>query len=148
MRVNLTSGVFIIFRLLLLTLLRVYVLFQVEDRTKDMLDILKKLRADKRITQEQLGRAVGVSQQSINSYENTETQPDFVILVKIADYFNVTIDYLLGHDTHNELPEEIRKYSFGREEIELISEYLSLTYNQKKCINPMIDALKKPENYR
>ena len=113
-----------------------------------MLDVLKRLRSEKKITQEQLGKAIGVSQQAVNSYENTETQPDFNTLVKIADYFNVTVDYLLGHESHNELPAEIRKYSFGQEEIELISEYLGLSFNQKKCINPMVEALRKPEDYK
>ncbi len=49
----------------------------------------------KRTTLKELAKAVGVRQQTVSLYKNGETQPTPETLVKIADYFNVSVDYLL-----------------------------------------------------
>lgn len=43
-----------------------------------------------------LGEIIGVSESAVSQYENGKRQPDQTILIKIADYFNVSTDYLLG----------------------------------------------------
>ena len=58
--------------------------------------ILKLLRSEKKITQQDLADALHISKSSINMYERGERQPNFETLELIADYFNVDIDYLLG----------------------------------------------------
>lgn len=57
---------------------------------------LKKLRNDKDLTQTELGKILNLSKQAISSYENGVSFPPQDILNKIADYFKVTVDYLLG----------------------------------------------------
>jgi len=57
---------------------------------------LKKLRKEKRITQEELGKKVNVTKVSISGYENGNRNPDTETLQKLADFFDVTTDYLLG----------------------------------------------------
>ncbi|MBR6940533.1 MAG: helix-turn-helix transcriptional regulator, partial [Clostridia bacterium] len=57
---------------------------------------LKKLRTEFKISQQQLADAIGVSQQSVNKYENQDVEPDISVLIKIADYFSVSVDYLIG----------------------------------------------------
>lgn len=57
---------------------------------------LKELREDLKITQEELGNLINVSKQAISQYERDENQPSFENLVKIADKFDVSLDYLLG----------------------------------------------------
>ena len=60
---------------------------------------LKELRAEKRVTQEQLAEAVGVDRSSIGKYEgNQNIDPSVEVLIAMADYFGVTTDYLLGFD--------------------------------------------------
>ena len=59
-------------------------------------DRLRKLRQEKRLTQEQLGKIIHVSKVSISGYENGERSPDTENLTKLANYFDVTTDYLLG----------------------------------------------------
>lgn len=59
---------------------------------------IKNLRKSKKITQEQLAQIIGVERSSIGKYE-TGTQPSTDIIARIADYFGVTTDYLLGRDT-------------------------------------------------
>lgn len=58
--------------------------------------ILKLLRNEKNMSQQELADALGISKSSINMYERGERQPNFEILETIADYFNVDIDFLLG----------------------------------------------------
>lgn len=57
---------------------------------------LKSLRNKKRMTQEELGKFLNVSKASISGYDNETCQPDNEALIKLAEYFNVTVDYLLG----------------------------------------------------
>ena len=62
----------------------------------DVLGNLKQLRNAGGISQKALADAIGVSQQSINKYENHNIEPDIQTLCKIADYFGVSVDYLVG----------------------------------------------------
>lgn len=57
---------------------------------------LKELRKKKKISQLKLAMDLDMNQNSISRYENMERQADYATLIKIADYFNVSIDYLLG----------------------------------------------------
>lgn len=57
--------------------------------------MLVKLRKNKGISRKTLADSLGVSSASIGYYENAERVPDIEVLVKIADYFNVTCDELL-----------------------------------------------------
>ena len=58
---------------------------------------LKELRARDNVTQEQLALAIGVERSSIGKYEGKQSVvPSVDVLKSIADYFNVTTDYLLG----------------------------------------------------
>ena len=62
-----------------------------------MLPNLKSLRDEYGISQQKLAEIINVTQQSINKYENQNTAPDVDVLIRMADYFNTSIDYLLGH---------------------------------------------------
>ncbi len=57
---------------------------------------LVELREDWRITQQDLANELGITRQSLSLYENAERTISIDLLVKIADFFNVTVDYLLG----------------------------------------------------
>lgn len=56
---------------------------------------LKELRENQGITQADLAASLNVSRQSISGYENDAVEPSLDIIVKIADIFNVSLDYLL-----------------------------------------------------
>lgn len=71
---------------------------------------LKKLRTDKGITQEKLGNIIGVSDRVIGYYEADNRFPkDDILLNKIADYFDVSLDYLLGRTENEKLVQDIDK---------------------------------------
>ncbi len=59
---------------------------------------LKELRKTKKISQVKLAIDLNMNQNSISRYENLERQADYDTLIKFADYFGVTVDYLLGRE--------------------------------------------------
>lgn len=58
-------------------------------------DRIKLLRNEQGITQEQLADYLNLSRSSVNNYENDGVEPSLSVLVKIADRFNISLDYLL-----------------------------------------------------
>ena len=59
--------------------------------------IIKKLRAENRITQDTLATAIGVTPQAISRWESEGGYPDIELLPALADFFSVSIDELLGY---------------------------------------------------
>jgi transcriptional regulator with XRE-family HTH domain len=64
-----------------------------------------ELRKAKKITQEALSVKIGVTRSALSQYELGIRQPDYEIVKKIADYFNVTTDDLLGRKENNSIEE-------------------------------------------
>ena len=60
---------------------------------------LKELRKKRKISQLKLAMDLNMNQNTISRYENMEREADYETLIKIADYFHVTLDYLLGRDS-------------------------------------------------
>lgn len=56
---------------------------------------LKEIRKSRNITQLKLAMDLNISQNSISRYETGEREADYAMLIKLADYFNISIDYLL-----------------------------------------------------
>lgn len=59
-------------------------------------DRLKELRKGKNLTQEEIGEICQVAKQTISNWENNITQPPFEIVNKLAQYFGVSVEYLLN----------------------------------------------------
>lgn len=59
-------------------------------------EILKRCRKTKGITQKDLATALGMKERGIRYYESGEREPDIDGLVAIADFFEVSLDYLVG----------------------------------------------------
>ncbi|MBQ3491155.1 MAG: helix-turn-helix transcriptional regulator [Oscillospiraceae bacterium] len=57
---------------------------------------LKELRTKKHISQVKLAMDLGMNQNSISRYETGEREADYETLLAFADYFGVSVDYLLG----------------------------------------------------
>lgn len=57
---------------------------------------LKELRKSRELTQKEFGAKVGLSKAVVSKYENGMGYPSFDVLMRIAQYFGVTTDYLLG----------------------------------------------------
>ena len=80
---------------------------------------LKELRRDRRLTQKELGKALFIDDTSISKYENEKAMPENELLQRIADYFGVSIDYLLGrsNETHILVDNENKNSNINLEEM-------------------------------
>ena len=67
---------------------------------------LKELRKSRGLTQEQLAAIIGVERSSVGKYESRPIIPSSEILNKLADYFGVSVDYLLGRADIKKAPAE------------------------------------------
>lgn len=67
--------------------------------------IFKELRIKFGYTQDSLAEALGLSRSTISMYENGNREPDFKTLERIADLFQVDLDYLLGRSNKAAYPE-------------------------------------------
>lgn len=70
------------------------------------------LRKREKLSQSKFADAIGVSRSSVRDWETGDKLPGFKILLRIADYFGVTVDYLAGRDSQDslyvgDLPEEV-----------------------------------------
>ena len=57
---------------------------------------LRKLRKERKISQLKLALDLNMNQNTISRYETKEREADYETLIRFADYFDVTLDYLLG----------------------------------------------------
>ena len=59
---------------------------------------IKEIRLSKGIRQIELAQTLGISQSTLSTWENGRYEPDIAAINKLADYFGVSSDYLLGRD--------------------------------------------------
>ena len=59
-------------------------------------DRLISIRRQRGVTQRQLAESIGVSEIAVQNYENQRRKPAFDVLIALADYFDVSLDYLVG----------------------------------------------------
>ena len=57
---------------------------------------IKDLREDRDLRQLDVAQAIGIDQRSLSNYETGKTNPDSETVIKLANFFGVTCDYLLG----------------------------------------------------
>lgn len=93
---------------------------------------LKLLREEKQLLQEELGKIIGVSGRAIGNYENGNRDMSTEIVIKLANFFDVTTDYLLGKSK-----ERHSKIDFNADLIKIglsLKDYTPPTEEQKKQI--------------
>ena len=100
---------------------------------------LKKLREQERLSQESLALKLNVSQSTISAYETGERTPDLETFIKIADLFNVSLDYLCGKSNTKQ---SIQSSDLSPEELDHVYVYLQLTSRDKEKVKAYIDGLK------
>jgi len=86
---------------------------------------LKELRKEEDLTQEELGKVIGVKRGAISYYESGARMPSVEYLSIISDRYNKSMDYFVGRDYYvvsDNREEYGRRVSFSREEIKFIME--------------------------
>ena len=64
----------------------------------DFPNVFRQLRNRDNLSQQELGDKLGIAKSTISMYENGNREPDLETLEKIADFFNVDMDYLIGRN--------------------------------------------------
>lgn len=99
---------------------------------------LKLLRNMNNTTQEDLAKYLGVSRPTIAGYETKGKQPSFETLFKIAEYFNVSIDYLLGKTDIKEPVDDV----IEKKELDVFNQIHNLSPESQEEIKKLIDLYK------
>lgn len=73
----------------------------------DSLNRIRDLREDMDLRQIDVANATGIDQKTLSNYETGKTNPDSYAIIKLADFFNVSADYLIGRD--NEKDKKIKE---------------------------------------
>lgn len=102
---------------------------------------LKELRESHNLSQQAFANTINVSQSTVGMWESNKRTPDSDMLSKIADYFDVSIDYLIGRTDKSDLDKELAGINFA-----LYKETKDLTDIEKQDILDYIRFKKQQNN--
>lgn len=94
--------------------------------------IIKKLRKQQKITQLELAKALNIADNTVSQYENGQRLPSDEIKIKLADYFGVSLDYLMGREEDFDGLNIVKKPLETKTEVQTI--YDSLTPRQQQRV--------------
>ena len=110
---------------------------------------IKELRENRRLIQAILASELNITQQSLSKYERDITTIKIDILKSIAEYFNVTTDYLLGvSDVKRDLQGQMKMNKDIDEYYDLIEVYKGLDKYDKEMVWSILQAVKKTNERR
>ena len=104
-----------------------------------MVKNLKLLREEAGLSQKKLADALEMNQQSINGYENRNSEPDINMLINIAKYFHTSIDFLVGYETRISDNED----NISHEELLLLRNFRFLPKDVQNTIKQLIEDILK-----
>ena len=99
---------------------------------------LKKLREEKKMSQQALAEVLHVTQQSVYKYEHDLAVPDLDILICIANFFDTSIDYLVGVTDSPIRYESYDINSLTKDELSILNYYRTLSPKTKELICALI----------
>lgn len=115
-------------------------------------DNLKKIREEYKLTKKELCEKTGISERAYLTYEFGEREPKVSVIEKLADFYNVSTDYLLGRtpvkQTATEIPDPFANIDVSALEKRIIKQYTELDESTRAlCIelflklNPALNAV-------
>lgn len=93
---------------------------------------LRALRRQAGLTMKQLGSDLGMAESTVSLYETGKRSPDAQTLIRFADYFNVTLDYLLGRTKERTI--SLAQFQLSEHEKEIIRSYRSISTGRQEVI--------------
>ncbi len=88
---------------------------------------IRELREKNNLRQADVALKTGIDQRSLSNYETGKTNPDSYTIIKLADFFNVTCDYLLGvtDSDYSDLNKVVKELEEIKKRITIIQKYLN-----------------------
>lgn len=114
----------------------------------ELKDTLKYIREKNGLTKRELCEKTGISERAYLTYEFGEREPKISVIAKLADFYGVTTDYLLGREP---APDPFADLNLNKEsEEDVINKYMSLPPNIRACLMDVLlqlaDAAKQRQN--
>lgn len=114
----------------------------------ELKDTLKYIREKNDLTKRELCEKTGISERAYLTYEFGEREPKVSVIAKLADFYGVTTDYLLGREP---APDPFANLGLCEEsETDVINKYMSLPPNIRACLMDVLlqlaDAAKQRQN--
>lgn len=105
-------------------------------------DILKQLRNNKGVTQEELAKAIFVTSSAISQYEARVSRPNLESLERIAKFFDVSIDYLLGSSPYHNVEEFLNQdYYNGITVSALVDKCMNVKGKHRETLLDVVESL-------
>lgn len=112
-------------------------------------DRLKSLRTRRKITQSDFAKVIGVARTTYAMYEQGQREPDYATLQKIADYYEVSLDFLVGREneksTSNNENEEFEALINDPEADQFYKEFKESPEERRKALLAAWEYLKSLE---
>lgn len=104
---------------------------------------LKKLRQEKRLTQKELAQIFNTFQPTILSWEKGTKEPDYKTLCNIANYFGVTVDYLLGREPDSGLVYVHKDPALTEDEKHVLELYRNIVPESRELTLSILEQMPK-----
>lgn len=109
-------------------------------------ELMAELRQDRGLTQRELGKILSVSTGTISNYENGVHYPDLEKLVQLADYFQVSTDYLLGRREYIKVKQSVQdQYSQDKTLSTIIHSLLQLPEDRRQALALIIGDMERSQ---
>ena len=111
-----------------------------------MIKNLRQLREENRISQQRLAEMLNTSQQSIFKYEKTTSEPDIATLIKLADIFGVSVDYLIGNSDVRDKNSSFDIAVLTAAERSHMRLWRSLTPDMRSSVDQLLQAMQQEKS--
>lgn len=112
-----------------------------------MVKNLRLLREEKGISQQKLADMLNISQQAIFKYEKTANEPDISTLIRLAQIFDVSVDYLIGNTEIREPYNMQLPDTLSEQELMHLRLWRSLPHNIKNSIDVLISSIHHSDKF-
>ena len=102
---------------------------------------LKQIRKSRNVTQSQVSAMLEISTRNYQSFEYGECKPSFDTLIALAEYFDVSLDYLVGRIDENNYHEEVKKGECESTK-EISGNNQILNYSHLKLLEKLLNSMK------
>ena len=103
-----------------------------------MVKNLRLLREEKEISQQKLADMLNISQQAVFKYEKTASEPDISTLIKLADIFDVTVDFLIGNGEIMQKSGTLNAVMLTESETDHVKQWRTFSENTKEEIDKLL----------
>ncbi len=107
-----------------------------------MVKNLRLLREEMGLSQQKLAEILNVTQQTVFKYEKTSVEPDIEMLIKLAGFFEVSVDYLIGNSEIREKNSGYETMILSENEVSHIKLWRSLPKNIRSRIEELLREIK------